>query len=285
MNVYLDTNLWNELLDRDIGPQSLHAALCQQGKRLALGDHTMYELAQTFAVNHQRGQDLFGYIKQFADAGITGTHSIQELLHRETKAHGQPIEPFAVGAEYQAFLAEVDKLAMGIVDATVQQDIALRKRSVQTNRSGQKTHLASRPDKLDDFLEIAESRLKDWMVSETQKPEGTAILADQLIRMLGIPEVLAVLCAQELISLPSARVAKGLIRADLYFNWRCAHKGSIRRDLQHDMHHVLSSSYCDVYATKEANHAKYAHLLLTPATHVCIYENQEPIDRWLLALK
>ena len=59
MNVYLDTNLWNELLDRDIGPQSLHAALCQQGKRLALGDHTMYELAQTFAVNHQRGQDLF----------------------------------------------------------------------------------------------------------------------------------------------------------------------------------------------------------------------------------
>ena len=104
------------------------------------------------------------------------------------------------------------------------------------------------------------------------------------MRMLGIPEVLAVLYAQELIGLPSARVARGLIRADLYFNWRCAHMGSIKPDLQHDMHHVLSSSYCDVYATKEANHAKYAHLFLTPATRVCIYENKVPIDGWLLAL-
>jgi hypothetical protein len=285
MNVYLDTNLWNELLDGDIGPKSLHAALCQQGKRLALGDHAMYELAQTFAVNNQRGQDLFRYIKQFADAGVTGTHSIQELLHRETKAHGHPIEPFAVGTEYQAFLAEIDKLAAGEVDEAVQQDIGLRKQSVQTNRNGQKAHLVNRPDKLNDFLKIAESRLGDWMVSETQKPEGMAILAGQLIRMLGIPDVLAVLCAQELIGLPSVRVAKGLIRADLYFNWRCAHIGLIKRDLQQDMHHVLCSSYCDVYATKEANHARYAHLLLTPATRVCIYEKNWPIDEWLLALK
>lgn len=283
MNVYLDTNLWNELFDRNIDPQQLHAALSRQGKMLALGDHAMYELAQTFAVNHRKGQALFRYIKQFADAGITGTHSIQELLHREAKAHGHSIEPYAVGAEYQAFLAEVEKLAAGVVGATVEQDIALRRQSVQTNQSGQKAHLANRPDKLDDFLKIAKSHLEDWMVSETQKPEGTAILADQLIRMLGVPDVLAVLCAQELIGLPSARVAKGLIRADLYFNWRCAHIGVIKRDLQHDMHHVLSSSYCDVYATKEASHAKYAHLLLTPATRVCIYENKVPIDEWLLA--
>jgi hypothetical protein len=284
MNVYLDTNLWNELLNQNIDPPSLHAALSQRGKQLALGDQTIYELARTFAVNHQKGQELFRYIKQFADTGITVTLDIQELLHREAKAHGQPIEPFAIGAEYQAFLAEIDKLAAGIVDATVQQDAALRQQSVPTNRNAQKTHLVNRPDKQSDFLLIDEGQLEDWMASIMQKIDGAAILTGQLIKMLGIPDVLAVLCAQKLISLPSTRIAKGLVRADLYFNWRGAHMGSIKQDLQHDMHHVLSSSYCDVYATKEANQARYAHLLLTPATRVCIYENKIPIDDWLLAL-
>lgn len=284
MNIYLDTNLWNELFNQNIDALSLHAALSRQDKRLALGDQTMYELARTFERNPQKGQELYRYLKKFANAGITGTHSIHELLDREAKAHGQPIEPFAVGADYQAFLAEIDKLASGLLDENLQQDIAMRHQSVPANQNGQSAHLVNRPDKRDDFLRIDEGQLGDWMVSEMLKPEGTAILAGQLIRMLGIPEFLAVLCAQELIGLPETRIAKGLIRADLYFNWRCAHMGSIKRDLQHDMHHVLSSSYCDVYATKEADHIRYAHLLLTLETRVSIYESKTPIDDWLLAL-
>lgn len=284
MNIYLDTNIWNELFNQNIDAVSFHAALSQQDKHLALGDQTMYELAQTFERNPQKGQDLYRYLQKFANAGITGTHSIHELLHREAKGHGQPIEPFATAAEYEAFLAEIEKLASGLLDESLQQDMALRQQSVPANRTGQRSHLVSRPDKLDDFLKIEESQLGDWMVSEMLKPEGTAILAGQLIRMLGIPDFLAVLCAQELIGLPEVRIAKGLIRADLYFNWRCAHMGSIKRDLQQDMHHVLSSSYCDVYATKEADHIRYAHLLLTPATCVSIYEGKTPIDKWLLAL-
>jgi hypothetical protein len=119
-----------------------------------------------------------------------------------------------------------------------------------------------------------------------EQPHGKAILMDQLNRMLGIPEFLAAQCAEELmlIALPSVRLAKGLVRADLYFNWRCARVGSIRQDLQHDVHHILSASYCDIYATKEANHANYAHLLLTQETRVCIYNRKVPLNDWLLAL-
>jgi len=186
MNIYLDTNLWNELFKQSIDASSLHAALSQQRKKLALGDQTMYELAQTFERNAQMGQGFFRYLKQFADAGITVTHDIQEILHREAKAHGQPIEPFAIGAEYQAFIADIDKLATGIVDETVRQDMELRQQSVPVNQNKQKAHLENRPDMLNDFLLIDESQLEDWMVSIMQKPVGTQREEPALLLVLGV---------------------------------------------------------------------------------------------------
>jgi hypothetical protein len=284
MNIYLDTNLWNELVDQAIPTRVLHGALLQQNKRLALGDQTLFELAQTFLVSPQRAQALFTYVQEFAVVGVTVTHSMQEMLHREAKSHGAPVEPFAVGEEYGKFLSAVHELSIGTLDVTVREEMALRQQSVPSNRTGQQQHLVNRPDKRDELRGIGENQLPAWLDAEMRRPRGLALLMGQLVRLLGIPEPMAALCAQELLGLPMTRVAKGLVRADLYFNWRCAHMCSIKKDLQHDVHHVLSASYCDIYATKEANHANYAHLLLPPETGVRVYDESVAIDHWLLAL-
>ena len=284
MNIYFDTNLWNELVDQATPARALHSALIQQNRRLALGDQTLFELAQTFPVAPQRAHALFTYLQEFADLGVTVTHSMQEMLHREAKSHGAPVEPFALGKEYGKFLSAVHELSIGTLDATVQEDMIVRQQSVPSNRTGQQQHLVNRPDKGDELRGIAENQLPTWLDVEMRRPQGLALLMGQLARLLGIPEPLAALCAQELMARPMIRVAKGLVRADLYLNWRCAHVGSIKKDLQHDVHHVLSASYCDLYATKEANHAKYAHLLLPPETSVRVYDKSTALDDWLLAL-
>ena len=87
--------------------------------------------------------------------------------------------------------------------------------------------------------------------------------------------------ASGLLSFPARRMARGLILADLYYNWRCARRESNPKDLVDDVQHVLNSSYCDVYATGDARQAEYAYLLLTSNTRVKIYRSEKPIDEWL----
>ena len=72
-------------------------------------------------------------------------------------------------------------------------------------------------------------------------------------------------------------------RADLYYNWRCAHRGSNRPDLIDNMFHVLNATYCDVYVSKEKNQLEYVGLLLSRATRVEIYDGS-PVDTWLREL-
>jgi hypothetical protein len=67
----------------------------------------------------------------------------------------------------------------------------------------------------------------------------------------------------------------------LYYNWRCANRGSNPKDLFDDMYHVLNAIYCDVYATKERGHAEYAGLLLTTNTKVAIYDGRTPVGGWI----
>jgi hypothetical protein len=90
--------------------------------------------------------------------------------------------------------------------------------------------------------------------------------------------------ASGLLASPTYRLARALVRADLYYSWRCANRGSNPKDLYDDMYHVLNAIYCDTYATKEPGHAKYAGLLLTPNTRVAIYDGQNPVGEWINAL-
>jgi len=76
--------------------------------------------------------------------------------------------------------------------------------------------------------------------------------------------------------------SRAIIRCDLYYNWRCANRGSVPRDLMDDIYHVLNAVYCDVYATAEARQIEYAPLLLSEKTQVVIYDRKTPIDEWLI---
>jgi len=177
---------------------------------------------------------------------------------------------------------EVGKLANGVVEGRVKEFIEKRTAFAATTRVEQRDHFAGRKELKQKLEAVQQSHLPNWLQSETMMPEGIEVLYRHLRRMLGVrptPDY-----ARGVLFSPAAHAARGLVRADLYSNWRSAKRGSNPADLIDDMLHVLHAIYCDVYATGESKQSEYASLLLTAKTKVSIYDMKTPIDRWLFAL-
>ncbi|WP_263417867.1 DUF4238 domain-containing protein [Terriglobus albidus] len=287
--IYLDTMLWNRLLDQDVDPQSLHKHLSGKNMRLSLSGHVLYELARTFKNKPDRGQALFRYLKQLIDCGVIVMHDNMEQLHREVvafrnKSIVQIIASYEE-AEYHKMKVEVDKLSEGTYDEHVQQFVAGRSQFSQDSRSRQKEHFEGKDDARQQLQRVSKDQLESWLRAESSSLRGSALLAKHLQRMYsGIPDDEALTVAHRLIRIPHFRMAKSVVRADLYGNWRCAQGGQNPRDLVNDMYHMLNACYCEVYATAEDGQAQYASLLLPSEVRMSIYDDVTPIHEWLLSL-
>lgn len=116
---------------------------------------------------------------------------------------------------------------------------------------------------------IAPAQLESWLDTEGTGSPGVQILAVHVSKCFPrIPENQALEYAKALLHPLAKRFARGVVRSDLYYNWRCANRGSVPKDLIDDLYHVLNAVYCDVYATGERGQTEYAHLILTPQTEV-----------------
>jgi hypothetical protein len=290
--IYLDTNIWNRLIDQDVSPQKLVGDLASKDANLALSGQTVYELSRTFLSSVPnalvRARDLFRYLKQFVDAEIPCAHDNMEQLHGEISAMNtgaSDVIAFYGPNEYALLRSEVEKLSQGICDTRAEQFIAGRKQFSESTRSGQKSHFQAKQHVRNQLKLVSEDQLHAWLDKEMLAASGTAILTSHLLRMYeSLLEETAILNAHALLRIPPSRIAKGIVRADLYFNWRCANRGSNPKDLADDLYHVLNSSYCAVYATAEPGQAEYASLVLTERTKVAIYNDQTPVDAWLRGL-
>jgi hypothetical protein len=220
----------------------------------------------------------------FARDNMEQLHSeVEALMNRSSSvlAFYAPNEP-----EYSQLKAEVDKLAEGIVDGQAQRFIGNRQQFAQSTRSDQKSHIDGKPETANRLKGVFDDQLAAWLDNEVVSANGAGILAGHLSKMYteGLSLETAIQVAQTLLHIPPSRISKGIVRADLYYNWRCAMRGSNPSDLLDDIYHVLNASYCDIYATAEAAQDKYASMLLDGWTKVAIYDGKTPVDTWLLAL-
>jgi len=284
--IYLDTNLWNRLLDQNVDPISLISGLERCNSSLALSGQTVYELTQTFRTSAERGKKLFRYLKICVDAGIVGAYDNMDLLRSEVKAlyeRADSVVAYYSPADYDALKVEVAKLAEGVVDERAQSFLSERREFARASREGQKAHMENRPDMKTRLLAVSEDGLAAWLDEQVSGDVGAALLTGHLVRVYESPLTdKAISTALGLLQHPAPRTAKALVRADLYSNWRCARRGSNPRDLMDDMYHVLNATYCDVYATAEAGQKEYAALLLSRWTRPAIYDGSTPLKDWLL---
>lgn len=287
MLIYPDTNIWNRLCKQEENPLTVLNALSEQGATLTLSLHTIYELARTFTASKPTSKEqavrLFSYIKQFLDGGIPCSKQLMDLVGDEAVAFGQgqtKINPLLSDEDRKLLCEEVDKLAAGNLEQRVPEFIQKRMAFAAETRQDQKNHFEGREKLKQYLLKVPETELPKWLQTETMTASGGAIMSKHLSRIAGDstpPPNWSI----SFLDSPVSVASKGVVRADLYYNWRCANRGSNPSDLMDDMLHVLQSAYCHFYVTEEPKQSQYAHLLKTPATRVAIYGHSSPVGTWL----
>jgi hypothetical protein len=292
VNIYLDTNLWNALCDHPVDPHDLVALLAARNASLVFSLQTFHELCKTFRASttksFERGKKLFSYFQEFVDADIPCAKEIMELLAAEMWALNlgkSTVDAFLNKKDYAEVRREVNKLANGEYDERTANFLEERATLASSTRLGQARHLESRSDIKQNLMNVSPESLEKWLNYGMTTPGGVALLVAHIQRQFPeAPQLEAEAYAPELLALPANGASRGLVRADLYYNWRCAHRDSNPKDLLDDMYHVLESVHCDVYATAETGQREYAGLLLTANTRVAIYDGRMPPDRWLEGL-
>jgi hypothetical protein len=288
MNLYLDTNLWNELCDQSVDAEHLLTLLAANNSELVLSYQVVYELAKCFldmrGSGSQRGKALFTYLSQFVRSNMRCVTEVMEVLADEMWAlrQARAVHAFLSPQGHSTLVSNVQALADGEFDERAKAFVEERAALAPRIRSGPINQLERRPDVKQRLKDISAQELGAWLHAETDTDRGAALLADHVRRQF--PEA-SPLDAGEwalgLLASPACRLSRALVRADLYYNWRCANRGSNPKDLFDDMYHVLNAIYCDVYATKERGHAEYAGLLLTTNTKVAIYDGRTPVGGWI----
>jgi hypothetical protein len=291
MLIYLDTNLWNAFCDQRVDPATLLTSLNKRNAHLVLGTHNFYELAKTFEGGREgaseRGRELFAYLVKFFEANVLCAKDNMEILAAEMYAVKQsiPVDAFLGRQDRVSFGKKVKAFAEGMFGEIDTHYIEQLVSFASNTRQNQILHLEEHADIKARLKGVSPANLTQWMRKQVFSAAGLEQLARHVQGRF--PEITANKATEDasgLLSLPARRISRGLILADLYYNWRCACRESNPKDLVDDMQHILNAVYCDTYATGDTRQTEYAELLLTSNTRVNIYRAEMPVDEWLHGL-
>lgn len=293
MDVYLDTNLWNALFNQRVHVDALLDSLGKRDVRLVLSDESLYELAKTFLRENSTGKhhatELFIYLKGFIARSIPIAKENMDAVAAEMQSlqwMAREVFPFINASDYETVRAMVEHLATGQPSGEEVERINRRIAIRDSDRSGISCFFEANPSLKRAYQTITADQFSGWIAQEARTIRATQYIASQIQQYFpDQPASEIAEYAQFLQAATANRISLGLIRRNIYINWRCAHRGSVPRDLFADSTHIVNANYCDVYGTGERGQAEYASHLLTASTRVCVYDSTTaPIDNWLHSL-
>ncbi len=293
MLIYLDTVLWNRLCDHEVDSSQLIKALAQNGAKPVLGAEAVYELARAFQGKnkepHERGKQLFSYLRGFVHSRIPCVQSTHNLLTDEANiadgSREEAPEVFLDTEQYSNLEKEVEKLSQGSFDSRANEFLKKRKAEAETARSDIVAYYqdARTAPLLKRMAAVPPHDVGRWIRREIPR-NGRRVLRGHLARVFpGSQGRELTWIAKQLLASSRYRIANALTRADLYTNWRFSQSGSVSRDVPSDTYHIVNAAYCDVYATCEHGQAKYAPMVLTK-TKFALCERDVALSSWLLAI-
>jgi hypothetical protein len=291
MYIYLDTHMWDALLDGGVQPEQFVPRLARSNKRLVLGIHAFYESARVFRSQRSdalaRGKMLFEFLTRCLEANVACAKDQSELLPAEMlilQKGASAVEFFYPREDYDKILAESRLLANGEQSELAKQFLLDQHNFAVKAVQGIIAHLDANPALKLELTQIAPENVEGWLRTESVTVQGHSNLARHIqLRFPMVPDNQIEEYAIALFSLPMKRYARGLVRADLYLHWRYARFGVLNESLAHDVYHVLNASYCDRYVTADRQQ-QYAPMLLTSNTKVSVWARDKAINDWLKSL-
>ena len=286
--LYADTSIWNCLCDEGVDATALCSMLAERGIELAIGFNVFYEMAKAFfsgtTESTGRGRQLLSYMKTYLALDVPVVKENWALLIEEAfDADGQTALSswFRDRSQYMLAVREIDKLLNGEIGAEVATFFAARKALVQTSRKEMKDLLNSRPE-LKALLEnVSDAGLADFLDAQTVGSAGQFLLLGHLRKEFPNDSVTDLAqVAAKLLQSPKYRAAHVMTRLDLYLNWRCANRGSMRSDLPDDSFHVVSAAYCNLFVTTEQDQADLARYAIE-GIKTLVYPKELDFLEWL----
>ena len=212
----------------------------------------VYEMGKLFhrgrESDQKRGRELLNYMKGYLALRVPIVQENWALLIEEAldvTGHAPMKSCFRTDDQYQMAVAEIDKVIWnGSLEPEGMKFFDGRRSLVRDSRTLIKGHLASRPDSTAYLRAVSDEGLAGFLATEGAGATGERLLLGHLSREFpDDPANELQQVAKLLLADPRYRVSRGLVRADLYLNWRCAKRGSIRSDLPDDVFHVISAAY------------------------------------------
>jgi hypothetical protein len=293
--IYLDTDLWNKLFYQNADPENLMDRLRARGANLVFSSHNLYEIAKSFhrtkVETKVKGKELVNFLLKFFAGTIQHPVESGELLKAEASANkfGRGVfesEVFVKASATNLFSDEAKALLQEELRPDIDEFISQRKEKLGNLRIKQMNHLANRPDLVARMKEIPSEGLTAYLLSESRSRRSLKVL-DYHVRNV-LPDLSPVMVRElsnVLLNSGAAPFTHSLVRATLYMNWRAANYGGLPTDIPDDMYHMLGATYCDVYATGEANQ-RYAKELIASDTLFQSYPRNGAVtvDDWLESL-
>jgi hypothetical protein len=287
--IYFDTNIWNISCDQGIEPEVLLEGLDKQGSTLVIGQNATDELSKTFLKlkSHERAKILFSHLQAYMNAGLRCVaKDVSEMFVAEMWAlkGAENSDKFLAGQDVLKINDLISQLARGELPEGFLAGLEAKTSRAREDKDRTATSLRDQPMLKDELLSIDESRFPNWLKEQLKSNQAIRLLVEKLgLRFPTIATTELFEYARALINNKS-RLAIGMLRADFYYSWRCARRGSNRGDLLDDLYHVLNASYCDVYATAEVKQSQYTGLILH-STRTAIYDqNNQLLDKWLISI-
>lgn len=290
--IYLDTNLWNELFFQKIDPADLMKRLKGRHACLAFSSHNLYEIAKSFhetnAATRAKGKELVAFLLAFLDGPVEHPVEGTELLRLEANAlrflrAPSPSEVFVKASATNRFRQQARELLKGPLRPDAADFISKWKLMVRNLRVAQMDRLDGMPAL---SASLKAQHLKSFLAAESTSLQAVLILDFHLHNVLpGLRPGELRRLSHTLVHSGSASYARGVVRATLYGNWRAANHDGLAADVFDDIHHILTATYCDIYATGEAKQS-YALDLLASKTLFRAYpwDGSVSIDDWLASL-
>ncbi len=289
MRIYLETNIWNNSLDQHVEPSVLLEKLDRAGCTPVLSLHVIFELLKTFRSTEPRAQDrgrrLFTHLAQYLSAGLRcATKDALECLVAEMYSSRGTLstEKFLSTSDLDKITVEISRLASGEIKSEWFTHIEAQSKLAQADRLRQQKFSNANVSVSERLRLVSTDQLGAWLDRSLSTQMAREVLTEQLAWRFPEEDISELAKYSNFLLTGNCRVACGLVKATLYYNWRCANRGSNPSDLLDDIYHVLSASYCDKYATEEGKQSEYASHILQESTQVCIYNRTQPLDEWLL---
>ena len=230
---------------------------------------------------------LFSHIAEYLHAGLRCiAKQPSDMLAAEMwSSRGvKDTEKFLSSNDVSTVMTEVERLGKGDVKSEWFTHIENQRTVSRADRNRQLAFSQSDLSLNEEFRRVAPSDFDRWIRVNTNSQLGRDALTQQLVWQFPEESRLDLAQYSNFLLQNDCRVACGIVRSVIYYNWRCVHRGSNPPDLLDDMYHVLSAPYCDIYATEEIKQKEYACTILQGPTQVHIYQRGERLDDWLLEI-